>query len=72
MTLERHPKYSGDCIPVSGVPFVQVFASDNDDENTPNAQLSYSIERQIPNTAEQMFFTINQQSGEISTTQEGK
>ncbi|KAI4883631.1 hypothetical protein NFI96_012928, partial [Prochilodus magdalenae] len=55
----------------AGVPFVQVFASDNDDENTPNAQLSYSIERQIPNTAEQLFFTINPQSGEISTTKEG-
>ncbi|XP_036414174.1 cadherin-17 [Colossoma macropomum] len=55
----------------AGVPFVQVLATDDDDANTPNAQLSYSIENQIPNPSGQFFFTINPNNGEISTTEEG-
>ncbi|XP_066532287.1 cadherin-17 [Hoplias malabaricus] len=55
----------------AGVPFVQVFASDNDDANTPNAQLRYSIESQIPRPSDQPFFTINPINGDISTTEEG-
>ncbi|XP_017579340.2 cadherin-17 [Pygocentrus nattereri] len=55
----------------AGMPFVQVLATDDDDANTPNAQLSYSIENQIPNPSGQFFFTINPNNGEISTTEEG-
>ncbi|XP_072548127.1 cadherin-17 [Salminus brasiliensis] len=55
----------------AGLPFVQVSAIDKDDANTPNAQLSYSIESQIPNPSGQLFFSIDPNSGEISTTEEG-
>ncbi|GAA6098870.1 cadherin-17 [Tachysurus ichikawai] len=55
----------------AGVPFVRVFASDADDPNTPNSQLIYSIESQIPSHSGVAFFTINPNTGEISTTDEG-
>ncbi|XP_062841779.1 cadherin-17 [Trichomycterus rosablanca] len=55
----------------AGIPFVQVFATDFDNPETPNAHLSYSIESQIPNPAGTPFFTINQKTGEIATTDEG-
>lgn len=55
-----------------GIPFVRVFATDADDPDTPNSQLSYSIESQIPNPSGVAFFTIDPNTGEISTTDEGK
>uniref|UniRef100_A0A3B1KKG3 Cadherin 17, LI cadherin (liver-intestine) n=1 Tax=Astyanax mexicanus TaxID=7994 RepID=A0A3B1KKG3_ASTMX len=55
----------------AGVPFLQVSAIDKDDANTPNAVLSYSIESQFPNPTGQLFFSINPNNGEISTTEEG-
>lgn len=54
-----------------GIPFVRVFATDADDPDTPNTQLSYSIESQIPNPSGVVFFTIDPNTGEISTTDEG-
>ncbi|XP_051577863.1 cadherin-17-like [Myxocyprinus asiaticus] len=56
----------------AGVPFVQVFASDPDDPNTPNAQLRFSIVNQIPNIANTFYFGINPDSGEIFITEEGE
>ncbi|XP_017309344.1 cadherin-17 [Ictalurus punctatus] len=55
----------------AGIPFVHVFATDADDPDTPNSQLIYSIESQIPNPTGVAFFTINPNTGEISTTHEG-
>ncbi|KAK1806655.1 hypothetical protein P4O66_005163, partial [Electrophorus voltai] len=55
----------------AGIPFVRVFATDSDDADTPNAQLRYSIDSQIPNPAESLYFTINSETGDISTTEEG-
>ncbi|MCI4391369.1 hypothetical protein PGIGA_G00133450 [Pangasianodon gigas] len=55
----------------AGIPFVQVVATDADDPDTPNSQLSYSIESQIPNTNGEAFFSIDSNTGEISTTEEG-
>lgn len=49
-----------------------MFATDADDPDTPNSQLSYSIESQIPNPTGVAFFTIDPNTGEISTTEEGK
>ncbi|XP_069477461.1 cadherin-17 isoform X2 [Ambystoma mexicanum] len=54
-----------------GKPFTTVFATDADDPATPNAQLFYSIFRQIPNTNNVMLFQINNATGQISTTAEG-
>ncbi|XP_052003519.1 cadherin-17-like [Xyrauchen texanus] len=56
----------------AGVPFVQVFASDADDPNTPNAQLRFSIVNQIPNPANTFYFGINPDNGEIFITEEGE
>ncbi|XP_026780075.3 cadherin-17 [Pangasianodon hypophthalmus] len=55
----------------AGIPFVHVVASDADDPDTPNSQLTYSIESQIPNTNGEAFFSIDPNTGEISTTEEG-
>ena len=56
---------------VPGVPFTRVFASDKDDPETPNAQLSYSLVSQIPNRLHTPLFQINPKTGEISTTEDG-
>ncbi|KAG9478796.1 hypothetical protein GDO78_012449, partial [Eleutherodactylus coqui] len=53
------------------IPFIRVFATDNDDPATPNAQLVYQITQQIPDPARIMFFQINNVTGEISTTSAG-
>ncbi|KAF7669711.1 hypothetical protein LDENG_00147260 [Lucifuga dentata] len=55
----------------AGVPFVRVFASDQDDPTSPNAHLRYSLVTQIPNRQNILFFQINPVTGEISTTEEG-
>ncbi|XP_030641250.1 cadherin-17 [Chanos chanos] len=55
----------------AGVPIVHVTASDNDDPETPNAALVYSIVSQIPDTPESPLFTIDPHTGRISTTEEG-
>lgn len=56
----------------AGVPFIRVFATDRDDPETPNAHLSYSLVSQIPNNYHKPLFQINSETGEISTTEEGK
>ncbi|XP_061572767.1 cadherin-17 [Cololabis saira] len=56
----------------AGVTFTQVFASDMDDPETPNAQLSYSLVSQIPNNHNILLFQIDPNTGEISTTEEGE
>lgn len=56
----------------AGVPFIRVFATDRDDPETPNAHLSYSLVSQIPSKHQNPFFQINNVTGEISTTEEGK
>ncbi|XP_076593748.1 cadherin-17 [Chaetodon auriga] len=63
MVLENRP---------AGVPFTRVFASDQDDPQTPNAQLSYSLVSQIPNKHHSVLFQIDPHTGEISTTEEGR
>ncbi|KAI5092270.1 cadherin-17 precursor [Silurus meridionalis] len=55
----------------AGIPFIRVFAKDADDPNSPNSHVTYSIESQIPNPSGEAFFTINPNTGEISTTDEG-
>ncbi|KAK2902996.1 hypothetical protein Q8A67_007709 [Cirrhinus molitorella] len=55
----------------AGVTFVQVFATDEDDPNTLNAQLRFSIVSQIPNPEKVLYFDINPETGEIFTTEEG-
>ncbi|XP_037640297.1 cadherin-17 [Sebastes umbrosus] len=56
----------------AGVPFTRVFASDQDDPQTPNAHLSYSLASQIPNNHHVLLFQIDPDTGEISTTEEGE
>ncbi|CDQ89481.1 unnamed protein product [Oncorhynchus mykiss] len=55
----------------AGVPFARVFATDLDDPESPNAHLSYTLVSQIPNRDNTLFFEINSNTGEISTTAEG-
>nr|XP_046254566.1 cadherin-17 [Scatophagus argus] len=55
-----------------GVPFTRVFAFDQDDPQTPNAHLSYSLVSQIPNKHNILLFQIDPRTGEISTTKEGE
>ncbi len=55
----------------TGVPFLQVFATDADDLDTLNAQLRFSIVNQIPNPGNGFYFGINPESGEIFITEEG-
>lgn len=56
----------------AGIPFTRVFASDQDDPQTPNAHLSYSLASQIPNNHHVLLFQIDPDTGEISTTEEGE
>ncbi|XP_044213889.1 cadherin-17 [Thunnus albacares] len=56
----------------AGVPFTRVFAMDQDDPTTPNADLRYSLVSQIPNKGNTALFQINPNTGEISTTKEGE
>ncbi|XP_040210605.1 cadherin-17 [Rana temporaria] len=54
-----------------GIPFLTVYATDEDDPSTPNAQLVYKIEQQIPDPIKVRFFQINNITGKISTTLNG-
>ncbi|XP_054477494.1 cadherin-17 [Anoplopoma fimbria] len=55
----------------AGIPFTRVFALDQDDPETPNAHLSYSLVSQIPNKHHTPLFQIDPDTGEISTTEAG-
>ncbi|XP_056261999.1 cadherin-17 [Pseudoliparis swirei] len=55
----------------AGIPFTRVFALDQDDPETPNAHLSYSLVSQIPNHQHIALFQIDPNTGEISTTEAG-
>ncbi|XP_068426574.1 cadherin-17 [Clinocottus analis] len=55
----------------AGIPFTRVFALDQDDPETPNAHLSYSLVSQIPNKEHIPLFQIDPNTGEISTTEAG-
>lgn len=48
-----------------------VNATDLDDPETPNGKIEYSISQQIPKTDDIMFFQINNETGAISTTEDG-
>ncbi|XP_069076576.1 cadherin-17 isoform X1 [Pleurodeles waltl] len=54
-----------------GKTFITVYATDADEPGTPNAQLFYKIVHQIPAMDGVMLFSINSETGEISTTSEG-
>ncbi|MEQ2301601.1 hypothetical protein AMECASPLE_037833, partial [Ameca splendens] len=54
------------------LPFLQVFATDQDDPETENAHLRYSLISQIPNNRNILMFQIDPETGEISTTEEGQ
>ncbi|XP_029360941.1 cadherin-17 [Echeneis naucrates] len=56
----------------AGVPFTRVFGLDQDDPDTPNARLRYSLVSQIPMKQQILLFKINPITGEISTTEEGE
>ncbi|XP_062278507.1 cadherin-17 [Scomber scombrus] len=56
----------------AGVPFTRVFASDQDDPETPNAHLMYSLVSQTPSRQSTPLFQIDPNTGEISTTKEGE
>ncbi|XP_053744079.1 cadherin-17 [Synchiropus splendidus] len=60
---ENHP---------AGSPFTRVFAMDQDDPHTPNAQLRFSLVSQIPRRDNVALFQIHPVSGEVSTTEEGE
>lgn len=49
-----------------------VNATDLDDPATPNGQLTYQIVMQLPKVNEVMYFQINNKTGAISLTREGK
>lgn len=55
-----------------GKPFMYVHATDKDDPRTPNAQLSYSILNQIPEHDQLFLFQIDNATGAISTTPDGR
>ncbi|KAF3691904.1 Cadherin-17 Intestinal peptide-associated transporter HPT-1 Liver-intestine cadherin [Channa argus] len=57
---------------LAGSPFTKVFAWDQDNPETPNAHLIYSLVSQIPNKHGVLLFQINPNTGEISTTEEGQ
>uniref|UniRef100_A0AAY4DMY1 Cadherin domain-containing protein n=1 Tax=Denticeps clupeoides TaxID=299321 RepID=A0AAY4DMY1_9TELE len=65
--------YSGEVMEHSlpGVQIVKVSAFDDDNPETPHAELNFSIISQIPNTLGVPLFQINGQTGEISTTPAG-
>ncbi|XP_067835405.1 cadherin-17 [Heptranchias perlo] len=54
-----------------GKAFMYVEATDLDDPATPNAKIMYRISQQIPTTDKIMLFQINNETGAISTTEEG-
>uniref|UniRef100_A0A3Q0RWA7 Cadherin 17, LI cadherin (liver-intestine) n=1 Tax=Amphilophus citrinellus TaxID=61819 RepID=A0A3Q0RWA7_AMPCI len=56
----------------AGVPFTRVFALDRDDPETPNAVLRYSLIAEIPSTQNTQLFQISPDTGEISTTEQGR
>nr|XP_061789780.1 cadherin-17-like [Nerophis lumbriciformis] len=56
----------------AGVPFTRVFALDQDNPATPNAQLTYSLVSQIPNRQHTLLFQVDPNNGEISTTEQGE
>ncbi|XP_061632221.1 cadherin-17 [Phyllopteryx taeniolatus] len=56
----------------AGVPFARVFALDQDDPSTPNAQLTYSLVSQIPNRHNTPLFQVDPDTGEISMSQQGE
>ncbi|XP_028986162.1 cadherin-17 [Betta splendens] len=56
----------------AGVPFTRVFALDEDDPESPNARLSYSLVSQIPNKHGVLLFQVDPVTGEVSTTEEGQ
>ena len=49
-----------------------VNATDLDDPATPNGQLIYQIIMQLPKVNNVMYFQINNKTGAISLTREGK
>lgn len=49
-----------------------VNATDLDDPTTPNGQLSYQIAIQLPKVNDVMYFQINNKTGAISLTLQGK
>ncbi|XP_028281315.1 cadherin-17 [Parambassis ranga] len=55
----------------AGVPFTRVFALDQDDPDSPNAQLRYTLVSQIPNKNNILLFQIDPNTGEVSTTEQG-
>lgn len=54
-----------------GIPFLTVYATDEDDPSTPNAQLVFKIMQQVPDPVKVPFFQINNTTGKISTTLNG-
>ncbi|XP_003450982.1 cadherin-17 isoform X2 [Oreochromis niloticus] len=56
----------------AAVPFIRVFATDQDDPETPNARLRYSLVSEIPSIRDTKLFQINPDTGEISTTEQGQ
>ncbi|KAM5158192.1 cadherin-17 [Mantella aurantiaca] len=56
---------------IACIKFVTVYATDDDDPTTPNAQLVYKIEKQYPDPLKVPFFHINNYTGQISTTRNG-
>ncbi|XP_035019448.2 cadherin-17 [Hippoglossus stenolepis] len=56
----------------AGVAFTRVSASDEDDPETPNAHLRYSLVSQMPSKNQILLFQIDPNTGEISTTEEGE
>ncbi|KAM4688741.1 cadherin-17 [Discoglossus pictus] len=55
----------------AGKTFMTVYATDADDPDTPNAQLKYSITRQLPGGDKGILFQINNVTGAISMTTDG-
>lgn len=55
-----------------GVAFTRVFATDLDNPETPNAKLRYSLVSQLPNKHNVLLFQIDPDTGNISTTEQGK
>lgn len=56
---------------VPGVPFIRVFAMDQDDPESPNADLYYTVVSQFPMKNNIPLFQIDHKTGQISTTEQG-
>ncbi|XP_078396879.1 cadherin-17 [Cetorhinus maximus] len=54
-----------------GRPFMYVNAIDLDDPETPNAKIEYSISQQVPISHGAVYFQIDNETGAISTTEDG-